>query len=87
MSTTGRVSGKSNTFCIQYWKVGDAANPKVMRRINADGMVISAKKYDEVFFYNRMEHAIDDMRWFYDNGFDGKIKKCCKGRNGNFWLI
>ena len=28
MSTTGRVSGKSNTFCIQYWKVGDAANPK-----------------------------------------------------------
>ena len=87
MSTTGRVSGKSNTFCIQYWKVGDAANPKVMRRINKDGIIVQAKTYDEVFFYNKMEHAIPDIRWLYDNGFDGKIKKCNRGRNGSFWLI
>ena len=58
MSISGRQSSKKNTFCIQYWKMGDAANPKVMRRINANGVVVSAKTYSEVFFYGTLKESL-----------------------------
>jgi hypothetical protein len=90
MSTSGisgKVSSKKNTFCIQYWKIGDSTNPKVMRRINSNGLVISAHKFSEVFFYANLREAWVDARWFQENGFDIKIKKCNKGRNDTFWLF
>jgi tRNA-binding EMAP/Myf-like protein len=87
MSITGQHSSKKNTFCIQYWKQGDPVNPKVMRRINSDGMVVSAKTYDEVFFYSDLKSAFPDAKWLQDNGFDIKIRKCNLGRNNKFWLI
>ena len=61
MSISGRQSSKRNTFCIQYWKMGDAANPKVMRRINANGVVVSAKTYSEVFFYGTLKELHGQM--------------------------
>ena len=87
MSTTGQPSSTQNTFCIQYWKQGDAAHPKVMRRINTNGVVVSAKTYSEVFFYGTLKEAWADARWFQDNGYDIKVAKCNKGRNDSFWLI
>ena len=87
MSISGRQSSKKNTFCIQYWKIGDSANPKVMRRINTNGVVVSAKTYSEVFFYGTLKEAWADARWFQDNGYDIKVAKCNKGRNDSFWLI
>jgi|TARA_B100000902_G_C26553995_1_gene548568 tRNA-binding EMAP/Myf-like protein len=87
MSITGQHSSTTNTFCIQYWKQGDSANPKVMRRINSDGMVVSAKTYDEVFFYSNLQKAFPDAKWLQENGFDIKIRKCNLARNNKFWLI
>jgi hypothetical protein len=87
MSISDRVSSKRNTFCIQYWKASDITNKKVLRRINTNGIVISAKVYSEVFFYGTLQEAWKDARWFQDNGFDITIKKCNKGRNDSFWLV
>ena len=87
MSTTGQPSSTQNTFCIQYWKSGDAAHPKVMRRINTNGVVVSAKYYSEVFFYSNLQKAFPDAKWLQENGYDIKIRKCNLGRNDSFWLI
>jgi len=87
MSITGQACSTQNTFCIQYWKIGDAANSKVMRRVNSNGVVVSAKTYEEVFFYTDLRESMIDARWFQDNGYDIKIRKCNKGRNNSFWLI
>lgn len=87
MTITGKASSTTNTFCIQYWPVNALNKPKVMRRINSNGVVVSAKTYDEVFFYSSLQEAWQDAVWLQENGYDIKIRKCCKGRNGSFWLM
>lgn len=86
MSITGKLSSKQNTFCIQYW-TKENLSPKVMRRINSNGVVVSAKKYSEVFFFGSLKEAWQDARWLQDNGYQIKIRKCNKGRNDSFWLM
>jgi hypothetical protein len=80
-------SSYKNTFCIQYWKLTDIADVKVLRRINKNGTSVSTKKYSEVFFYANLKDAMPDARYLMDNGYDIKIRKCCKGKNDSFWLM
>ena len=87
MSISGRVSSRQNTFCIQYWPFGTVEQPKVLRRINKNGIVISTKKYSEVFFYTSLQDTWEDRKWLMDHGFDIKVRKCCRGRNDKFWLM
>ncbi|CAF34253.1 hypothetical protein S-PM2d188 [Synechococcus phage S-PM2] len=87
MSITGKASSKTNTFCIQYWHLGSNEKPKVLRRINTNGVVISAKKYSEVFMYSSLQDTWQDSTWLIENGYDIKIRKCNKGKNDTFWLM
>ena len=80
-------SSTKNTFCIQYWKLTDIADVKVLRRINKNGVPVSTKKYSEVFFYTKLQDAMPDARHLMENGYDIKIRKCCKGKNDSFWLM
>jgi hypothetical protein len=80
-------SSYKNTFCIQYWKLTDIADVKVLRRINKNGVPVSTKKYSEVFFYTKLQDAMPDARHLMENGYDIKIRKCCKGKNDSFWLM
>jgi hypothetical protein len=76
-----------NTFCIQYWKVSDPSNPKVLRRINKNGTPISTTYYDQVYFYSSVKEAISDCRLLMDNGYDIKIRKCNRLKENLFWLV
>lgn len=87
MSITTQLSSKMNTFCIQYWPFGSLEQPKVMRRINKNGIVISTKKYSEVFMYSSLQDSWEDCQWLMDNGFDVKVRKCNLNKNDKFWLI
>jgi hypothetical protein len=80
-------SSYKNTFCIQYWKLIDITDVKVLRRINKNGTPVSTKKYSEVFFYTNLQDAMPDARFLMENGHDIKIRKCCEGKNNNFYLI
>lgn len=80
-------SSHKNTFCIQYWKLSDITDIKVLRRINKNGTPVSTKKYSEVFFYAKLQDAMPDARYLMDNGYDIKIRKCCKGKNDSYWLM
>ena len=80
-------SSTKNTFCIQYWKVLNPSDVKVLRRINKNGTPVSTKKYSEVFFYTDLKDAIPDARKLMENGYDIKIRKCCMVNNDNFFLI
>ena len=80
-------SSNKNTFCIQYWKYTKLDDIKVLRRINKNGTPISTKKYSKVFFYRDLKSAIPDARYLMENGYDIKIRKCCKGKNDSFWLM
>jgi hypothetical protein len=87
MTITSKLSSKMNTFCIQYWPFGSVEQPKVMRRINKNGIIISTKKFSEVFMYTSLQDTWEDCQWLMDNGFDIKVRKCNLGRNDKFWLI
>lgn len=76
-----------NTFCIQYWKVKKAHEPKVLRRINKNGTPVSTTKYSEVLFYRDIRYALDDARHLMEMGYETKVRKCCKNVNDKFWLI
>ena len=80
-------SSTKNTFCIQYWKLTDITDVKVLRRINKNGTPVSTKKYSQVFFYANLKDAIPDARHLMENGYDIKIRKCCKNKNDSFWLM
>ena len=80
-------SSHKNTFCIQYWKLTDIADVKVLRRINKNGTPVSTKKYSEVFFYAKLQDAMPDARHLMETGYDIKIRKCCKGKNDSYWLM
>ncbi len=86
--TYKRPSSTKNTFCIQYWKMKDPTKQKVLRRINKDGVPISTKKYSEVFFYARLEDAMEDCRFLLDNDYDVAVKKCNVNsrEKDTFWL-
>lgn len=87
MSVSGRLSSTQNTFCIQYWPYRSVEKPKVLRRINKNGVVVSTKKYSEVFFYTSLQDTWEDCQWLMDHGYDIKIRKCCRGKNDKFWLM
>jgi len=76
-----------NTFCIQYWKVGEAHNPKVLKRINKNGVPISTTLFSEVYFYKDGPEAFADCRLLMERGYDVKIRKCNYLDNNLFWLI
>ena len=76
-----------NTFCVQYWKPQFPSEVNVLRSIDADGNPVSTKKYSEVTFYDSLADAMPDARHLLENGYDIKIRKCCKARNDSFWLM
>lgn len=80
-------SSHKNTYCIQYWKVLDSKEVKTLRRINKNGTPVSTKKYSDVFFYTNLQDAMPDARFLMKTGYDIKIRKCCLGKNDNFYLI
>ena len=87
MSITGQPSSVMNTFCIQYWPINEPNKPKVMRRINSNGVVVQAKKYSEVFMFDSLQAAWADCKWFYEHGYDCKVRKCALNKQDTFWLL
>ena len=82
------VPSKAQTFCILYWKKSDGlkADKKVLRRINANGVPVSTKKYSEVFFYMDVRHTLVHAQFLLEHGYDVKIHKCNRKGNDKFWL-
>lgn len=75
-----------NTFCIEYYKQGQD-KPKVLRRINKNGTLVSTIYYDEVRFYTDIRDAMEEGRLIMDLGYDVKIRKCNRLNENLFWLI
>tara|TARA_B100001996_G_C18234095_1_gene428732 strand:- start:183 stop:449 length:267 start_codon:yes stop_codon:yes gene_type:complete len=75
-------------WCIFYCKTGDQTNWKVMRRQNADGVLVSASTYDEVFKFVKYKAAFDFARSlvFPDGTYDATVKRVNKGRETSFYL-
>lgn len=76
-----------NTFCIQYWKVEEPQYPKVLRRINKNGVPVSTKVYQEVYFYRDAAEAMSDCRFLMERGYNVKIRKCNRLKETLFWLV
>lgn len=74
-----------NTFCIEYWNKD--TSPRVLRRINSNGVPVSTTKFSEVFFYNDIRHAMPHGRFLMDNGYSVKVRKCNLNVNDKFWLM
>lgn len=76
-----------NTFCIQYWVMGNPINPKVLKEINEEGSPESTQMWDEVRFFDSLQDAMPVCKDMLSKGWDIKVRKCCEGRDGYFWLM
>lgn len=59
---------------------------KVLRRINANGVPISTKKYSEVFMYGSVDDALVHGKFLLKNNYDVKIMTCNPRGKDKFWL-
>jgi len=79
--------GRQNTYCIQYWKVGEPETLRVLRYFREDMTPVCTKKYSEVLFYDTLKDALEDARYLMDHGYGVNFKKCNRARGESFWLV
>ena len=80
---------QTGNWCIFYRKL---SNPNVwhtMKLWRSDGVLVSAKTYNEVYKFNRYKEAWDFAKnLITDNPptYDALVKRVCKTRGDGFYL-
>ena len=77
----------TNNICVEYWNFNDASGTKVLRRVNKNGTLVSAKKYSEVLFFKSYEEAVPILKEIISRqGMDAKIRYCHEASEDYFYL-
>jgi hypothetical protein len=76
-------------WCIHYAKVDDPKNWNVMKLQRKDGIIVSAKTYDEVFKFSSVTEAFDFLKSLYQNPdqkYLAEVKRINKAGEWNFYV-
>ena len=78
-------------WCIFYCKRDEPKNWHTMRLWRADGVLVSAKTFDEVYKFNKFKEAFDFAKnLITGNGtvpvYDAQVKRVCRARGEAFYL-
>lgn len=77
----------NQTFCIEYWPFNDPKIRYVLREFDEEQKPVSTLMWDEVMFFDSLQDAMPVCKDMLELGWDVKVRKCCEGRNGYFWLM
>ena len=81
-------SNSQGNWCIFYNKVGEH-NYHTMKLYRSDGILVSAKTYDEVFKFTRYKDAWNfakDLVTAEPPKYNAVVKRVCRARNEAFYL-
>ena len=84
------VNQKGN-WAIFYSKIENKREWHTMKLCRKDGVLVSAKTYDEVYKFNRFKEGFDFAKNLVTgNGtqtvYDAKVKRVCRTRGEGFYL-
>tara|TARA_B100001287_G_C22274283_1_gene340834 strand:+ start:224 stop:493 length:270 start_codon:yes stop_codon:yes gene_type:complete len=82
---------QTGNWCIFYRKLSDPTVYYTMKTWRKDGVLVSAKTYDDVYKFNRFREAWEFAKnLITGNGtipkYDAEVKRVCKARGDQFYL-
>ena len=82
--------GQKGHWCIFYRKVAEPKIWHTMKLWRADGVLVSAKTYDEVYKFLKYKDAFSFAKNLITEEpipkYDAQVKRVCRARNGAFYL-
>ena len=83
-------SDSRGNWCIYYCKVTDRMNWNVMKLQRSDGVLVSAKTYDDVFKFLKYKDAWDFVKDIItvepEPKYDAEVRRVCKTGDHSFYL-
>jgi len=82
---------QKGNWCIFYSKIENKREWHTMKLCRKDGVLVSAKTYDEVYKFNRFKEAFDFAKILITGGgsepvYDAQVKRVCRTRGTGFYL-
>ena len=83
---SGSATGEWTIF---YRRLDEPTVWKTLRYKRSDGVLVSAKTYDDVYKFNRFKEAFEFAKELITEDphtYDASVKRVCKGRGESFYL-
>ena len=80
---------QKGNWAIFYRKLNEPMEWKTLRYKRSDGVLVSAKTYDDVYKFNRFKEAFEFAKELITEDpptYDASVKRVCKGRGESFYL-
>jgi hypothetical protein len=83
-------SDSKGNWCVFYSKIDDNTNWHTMKLQRSDGVLVSAKTYDEVFKFVRYKDAFNFVKDLITvephPKYNATVKRVCRQRGEGFYL-
>tara|TARA_B100000035_G_scaffold65805_1_gene53554 strand:+ start:2393 stop:2659 length:267 start_codon:yes stop_codon:yes gene_type:complete len=83
-------ANQKGNWCIFYRKMSEPTIWYTMKLWRNDGVLVSAKTYDEVYKFGRYKEAFDFAKNLITEEptpkYDAEVRRVCKARNQAFYL-
>ena len=76
-------------WALFYRRLDEPTVWKTLRYKRSDGVLVSAKTYDEVYKWTRFREAFDFAKKLITEDpptYDASVKRVCRGRGESFYL-
>ena len=83
---SGSATGEWTIF---YRRLDEPTVWKTLRYKRSDGVLVSAKTYDDVYKFKRFKEAFEFAKELITEDpptYDASVKRVCKGRGESFYL-
>ena len=82
---------QTGDWAILYRRLDDPTNWHTMKLWRKDGILVSAKTYDDVYKFRRFREAFDFAKNLITGAgtepvYDAQVKRVCRARGESFYL-
>ena len=82
-------TNQQGNWCIFYCKESEPLKWHTMKLWRSDGVLVSAKTYDDVYKFNRFQEAWQFAKNLITENprrYDAQVKRVCRQRGDGFYL-
>jgi len=84
-------ANQTGNWCIFYRKLSEPTVWHTMKLWRSDGILVSAKTYDDVYKFTRFKEAFDFAKNLItgagtDPVYDAEVRRVCRARGEAFYL-
>ena len=83
------TGSETGDWALFYRRLDEPTVWKTLRYQRSDGILVSAKTYDEVYKWTRFREAFDFAKKLITEDpptYDASVKRVCRGRGESFYL-